>query len=110
MRTGRLGVLISGRGSNLLAIADAIAEGRLDAQIAVVISNREEAPGLDFARQRGIRTISLPSRGSDREVYDRQLIAELCAERVDLICLAGYMRILSGNFIQQFAGRILNIH
>lgn len=108
--SGRLGVLISGRGTNFLAIADAIADGRLDAEIAVVISNRADAPGLELAQKRGIRALSLPSRGSDREVYDRQLIAELCAERVDLVCLAGFMRILSGHFIRHFAGRILNIH
>jgi phosphoribosylglycinamide formyltransferase-1 len=108
--SGRLGVLISGRGSNLLAIADAIEEGRLDAEIAVVISNRAGAQGLVLARQRGLKTLCLPSRSSDREVYDRQLIAELCAAQVDLICLAGFMRILSGHFIRQFAGRILNIH
>jgi phosphoribosylglycinamide formyltransferase-1 len=108
--SGRLGVLISGRGSNFLAIADAIDEGRLDAEIAVVISNRAEAPGLELAQKRGIRALSLPSRGSDREVYDRQLIAELCAKGVDLVCLAGFMRILSGHFIRHFAGRILNIH
>ena len=108
--SARLGVLISGRGSNLLAIADAITEGSLDAEIAVVISNRAEAQGLVLARERGLSTVCLPSRGSDREVYDRQLVAELCGARVDLVCLAGFMRILSGHFIRQFAGRILNIH
>jgi len=107
---GRLGVLISGRGSNFEAIANAIAEERLEAEIAVVISNREEAHGLELARKRGIRAVSLPSRGLDRDSYDRQLIAELCSERVDLVCLAGYMRILSGHFVRHFAGRILNIH
>jgi phosphoribosylglycinamide formyltransferase-1 len=108
--SARLGVLISGRGSNLLAIADAIREGDLDAEIAVVISNRAEAQGLVLARERGISTVCLPSRGSDREVYDRQLVAELCAAQVDLVCLAGFMRILSGHLIREFAGRILNIH
>jgi phosphoribosylglycinamide formyltransferase-1 len=108
--SARLGVLISGRGSNLLAIADATEEGRLDAEIAVVISNRAEAQGLVLARERGLSTVCLPSRGSDREVYDPQLVAELCGARVDLVCLAGFMRILSGHFIRQFAGRILNIH
>ena len=107
---GRLGVLISGRGSNFEAIANAIAEERLEAEIAVVISNREEAHGLELARKRGIRAVSLPSRGLDRDSYDRRLIAELCSERVDLVCLAGYMRILSGHFVRHFAGRILNIH
>jgi len=107
---GRLGVLISGRGSNFVAIADAISGGRLDAEIAVVISNRANAAGLDRARERGLNAVCLPSAGLDREVYDRQLIAELCAARVDLVCLAGFMRILSGHFIRQFSGRILNIH
>jgi phosphoribosylglycinamide formyltransferase-1 len=106
----RLGILISGRGSNMLAIADAIAQGRLQAEIAVVISNREDAPGLALARERGIRAAALPSRGLDREIYDQQLIAELRRNQVDLVCLAGYMRILSGRFIREFHGRILNIH
>jgi phosphoribosylglycinamide formyltransferase 1 len=106
----RLGILISGRGSNFAAIAESIAGGRLNAEIAVVISNRAEAEGLRKARDLGLRAVSLPSQGLDREIYDQQLIAELCASRVDLVCLAGYMRILSGRFIHQFSGRILNIH
>jgi phosphoribosylglycinamide formyltransferase-1 len=106
----RLGILISGRGSNFLAIADAIAAQRLDAGIAVVISNRAEAPGIAAAAGRGLRAVTLPSRGLDREVYDRQLIDELRKSRVDLVCLAGYMRILSGHFIREFHQRILNIH
>ena len=106
----RLGILISGRGSNFLAIADAIAAGKLDAEIAVVISNRADAPGLELARKRGLEAVALPSQGQDREVYDRQMIAELRARAVDLVCLAGYMRILSGHFIREFPGRILNIH
>jgi len=106
----RLGILISGRGSNFLAIADAIAAHRLDAEIAVVISNRAEAPGIAAAAERGLPAVTLPSRGLDREVYDRQLIAELRKSRVDLVCLAGYMRILSGYFIREFHQRILNIH
>ena len=108
--SGRLGVLLSGRGSNLMAIADAIAEGRLNAEIAVVISNRADAGGIVLARERGLPAMCLPSRGTDREEYDRELIRELCDARVDLVCLAGYMRILSGKFIRTFAGRILNIH
>jgi phosphoribosylglycinamide formyltransferase-1 len=108
--SGRLGVLISGRGSNLAAISEAIEHGRLDAEIAVVISNRAGAAGLERARERGLKAVCLPSAGLDREVYDRQLIEELCAARVDLVCLAGFMRILSGHFIRQFSGRILNIH
>lgn len=106
----RLAILLSGRGSNFLAIADAIAEKRLAAEIAAVISNRPDAPGLEAARTREIHAICLPSKGLDRELYDRQLIAELRAHEVDLICLAGYMRILSGYFIREFPLRILNIH
>jgi phosphoribosylglycinamide formyltransferase 1 len=109
-KSGRLGILISGRGSNFAAISESIAQGRLRAEIAVVISNRPEAEGLRLARGLGIHSVSMPSRGLDRDAYDRQLIAELCAARVDLICLAGYMRILSGRFIRHFSGRILNIH
>lgn len=106
----RLGILLSGRGSNFIAIADAIAEKRLDAEIAVVISNRPDAPGLAAARTRSIPALSLPSKGLDREIYDRQLIAAFDAHNVDLVCLAGYMRILSGYFIREFPLRILNIH
>jgi phosphoribosylglycinamide formyltransferase-1 len=108
--TKRLGLLISGRGSNFLAIADAIAGHRLDAEIAVVISNHLEAPGLAAAHQRGLAAVALPSKGLDRETYDRQLIAELQKHRVDLVCLAGYMRILSGHFIREYAQKIVNIH
>jgi len=106
----RLGILLSGRGSNFVAIADAIASGTLDAEIAVVISNRPEAPAIAAATARGLNPRVLPSRGLDREVYDRQLVSELEANRVDLICLAGYMRLLSGYFIRSFPMRILNIH
>jgi phosphoribosylglycinamide formyltransferase-1 len=106
----RLGILLSGRGSNFLAIADAIHEKRLDAEIAVVISNRPDAPGLAAALERGFHAVSFPSKGLDREVYDRQLIEAVRAHHVDLICLAGYMRILSGYFIREFPMRILNIH
>lgn len=106
----RLGILLSGRGSNFLAIADAIAEKRLHAEIACVISNRPDAPGLAAALDRGLHAISFPSKGLDREIYDRQLIEGLRAHRVDLVCLAGFMRILSGQFIRAFPQRILNIH
>lgn len=106
----KLGILLSGRGSNFVAIANSIAEGRLNAEIAVVISNRPDAPGLAIARERGLNAVALPSKGLDREVYDRQLIAELRANNVDLVCLAGYMRLLSGHFIREFPMRILNIH
>jgi phosphoribosylglycinamide formyltransferase-1 len=106
----RLGILLSGRGSNFLAIADAIAQRRLDAHIACVISNRPDAPGLAAAQERGFHAISFPSKGLDREVYDRELAEGLRAHGVDLVCLAGFMRILSGHFIREFPMRILNIH
>src|SRR5260370_22464842 len=106
----RLAILLSGRGSNFAAIADSVGAGRVDAQIAVVISNRPEAPGLEIARSRGLNAVALPSKGLDREVYDRQVIAEIQKYDVDLVCLAGYMRILSGHFIREFPQRVLNIH
>jgi len=105
-----LGILISGRGSNMLAIADSIAARRLDAEIAVVISNRGDAPGIAAARERGFHTLAMVSKGLDREEYDRKLIDELRQKGVDLVCLAGYMRILSGHFIREFQQRIVNIH
>ncbi len=106
----RLGILISGRGSNFRAIADAVEQGRLDAEIAVVISNRESAAGLQIARERGLYAVSLPSRGLDRTVYDRLVIEELRRNQVDLVCLAGFLRLLSAEFIQAFPNRIVNIH
>jgi phosphoribosylglycinamide formyltransferase-1 len=106
----RLGILLSGRGSNFLAIADSIAEGRLSAEIAVVISNREDAPGIAAARERGLNAQVLASKGLDREIYDRQLISVLRENNVDLVCLAGYMRLLSGHFIREFCMKIVNIH
>lgn len=106
----RLGILLSGRGSNFEAIADNIAAGVLPAEIAIIISNREDAAGLERARERGLRAVCLPSRGKDRVDYDRLLIAELEKAGVDLVILAGYMRLLSAEFIQAFPQRILNIH
>jgi len=106
----RLGILLSGRGSNFVAIADAVAAHRVDAEIAIVISNRPEAPGIAIARNRGLNVVVLPSRGIDRETYDAQLSAALDAARLDLICLAGYMRLLSPAFISRYPQRILNIH
>ena len=106
----RLGILISGRGSNFEAIADNVAAGTVEAEIAVVISNRTAAPGLESARRRGLNAVCLPSKGLDREIYDRMLIEELARHDVDLVCLAGFMRLLSGTFIRQFPSRILNIH
>lgn len=106
----RLGILLSGRGSNFEAIAGQVAAGRIPAEIAVVISNRPEARGLQVARQRGLHAVSIPSKGLDREVYDRMLIGELNRNRVDLVCLAGFMRLLSATFVRAFPQRILNIH
>jgi len=106
----RLGILISGRGSNFVAIADAIAAGRLKAEIAVVISNKPDAPGLNKARERYLNAVTLPSKDQARAAYDRLLISELQRHQVDLVCLAGYMRLLGPEFIAAFAGRIVNIH
>lgn len=107
----RLGVLLSGRGSNFEALADSVAAGRIpDAQVAIVIANREGAQGIDRAAPRGIPTRILPSRGLEREAYDRQVVAALRENKVDLVCLAGYMRLLSPYFVQSFPQRILNIH
>ncbi len=106
----RIGILISGRGSNFLAIADHVAAGDLEAEIAVVISNRAEAPGLELARQRGLCAVCIPSKGLDREVYDRMLIEELRSRGVEMVCLAGFMRLLSAAFIREYPNRILNIH
>lgn len=106
----KLGVLLSGRGSNFLAIADRVAAGDIPAEIAVVIANRPQSPGLAAAAQRGLKTLSLPSKGLDREIYDRQLIDALREHGVDWVILAGYMRILSAEFIRAFPQRILNIH
>ena len=106
----RLGILISGRGSNLEAISSQIEDGELDAEIAVVISSRPDARGLEMARARGLVTASIPSKGMDRDVYDRLLLQELQSRQVDFVCLAGFMRLLSAGFIRQFPNRILNIH
>ena len=107
----RIGVLLSGRGSNFEALADSVAAGRIpNAEIAIVISNREGAPGIERATVRGIPAKVIPSKGLEREVYDRQVVSELTAARVDLICLAGYMRLLSPYFVAVFPQRILNIH
>ncbi len=106
----RLGILISGRGSNFEAIADSIASGALEAEIAVVISNRAEARGLEIARQRGLRAVCVPSKGLDRQIYDRMVVEELRRHGVELVCLAGFMRLLSADFIREFPNAILNIH
>ena len=107
----RIGVLLSGRGSNFEALADSIAAARIpNAEIAIVVSNREGAPGLDRAKARGIPTRAIPSKGLEREAYDRQVVAVLNEHKVDLVCLAGYMRLLSPYFVAAFPNRILNIH
>ena len=106
-----LGILLSGRGSNFVAIADSIDGGRVaDARIAVVISNKADAPGIAIARQRGLKAMVIPSRGKTREEHDREIVSALKQHSVDLVCLAGYMRLLSPWFVQQFPQRILNIH
>jgi phosphoribosylglycinamide formyltransferase 1 len=107
----RIGVLLSGRGSNFEALADSIAAGRIpNAEIAIVISNRENAPGIEKARAREIPAQVIPSRGLEREPYDKMVIAALEEKKVDLVCLAGYMRLLSPAFVAAYRGRILNIH
>ena len=102
--------MLSGRGSNFQAIARAVEAGTLDAEIAVVISNRPDAPGLEIARSLGLKAVGLTSKGIDRETFDRQLVALLNEHEVDLVCLAGYMRLLSGYFVRSFPMRVLNIH
>src|SRR5258707_144366 len=109
--TKRIGVLLSGRGSNFEALADSISVGRIpNAEISVVISNREGAPGIDRARARGLATRVIPSKGLEREPYDRLVVAALREANVELICLAGYMRLLSPFFVAAFPQRIVNIH
>jgi phosphoribosylglycinamide formyltransferase 1 len=107
----RIGVLLSGRGSNFEALADSVSAGGIpDAEIALVLSNREGAPGIDRARARGLPTLVIPSKGLEREVYDRQVVLALREAEVELVCLAGYMRLLSPYFVAAFPLRILNIH
>jgi len=109
--THRLGILLSGRGSNFLAIAEGIAQGRLEqAEIAVVISNRGNAPGIAAARSAGFATQVIEARGRQRAEHDAEIVASLQAHQVDLVCLAGYMRLLSAEFVRAFPQRILNIH
>jgi phosphoribosylglycinamide formyltransferase-1 len=106
-----LGILLSGRGSNFVAIADSIDAGRIaDARITVVISNKADAPGIATARQRGLNALVSASKGRPREDHDREVVATLKQHNVDLVCMAGYMRLLSPWFVQQFPQRILNIH
>ena len=106
----KLGILLSGRGTNFAAIAKSVQEGRVQAEIAVVISNRTEAPGIEYARQLGLDARVIPSKGKQREEHDAEVVAVLREKQVDLVCLAGYMRLLSPLFIRSFPSRILNIH
>jgi phosphoribosylglycinamide formyltransferase-1 len=110
MANRRIGILISGRGSNMVALLDAIGEGRLDAEAALVISNVETAAGLDRARERGVETMFISHKGRTREEHDREMIAELRRRDVTLVCLAGYMRLVSPSFVREFQDRVLNIH
>ena len=105
-----LGILLSWRGSNFEAIADNVASRKLDANITIVISNEADAPGIDSAKRRGLNALVIPSKGVPREEHDRAVVAALREHQVDLVCLAGYMRLLSPWFVQQFPNRILNIH
>src|SRR5208337_927123 len=107
----RIAVLLSGRGSNFEALADSVAAGRIpNTEIALVVSNREGAQGIEKARARGIETCVVPSKGLEREAYDKLVVAALKEKKVDLVCLAGYMRLLSPYFVAAFPGRIVNIH
>jgi phosphoribosylglycinamide formyltransferase-1 len=107
----RLGILLSGRGSNFIAIAEAVRAGRLPgAEIAVVLSNKADAPGLKIAGEMGLEAIAVPSAGRKRAEHDAETIARLREHRVDLVCLAGYMRILTAEFVRAFPNRILNVH
>ncbi|HXW56924.1 MAG TPA: phosphoribosylglycinamide formyltransferase [Candidatus Cybelea sp.] len=107
----RIGVLLSGRGSNFEALADSVTSGRIpNAEISIVVSNREAAPGMAKARARGIPAEVIPSPGLEREAYDRLVVSALRRREVDLVCLAGYMRLLSPDFVAAFPHRILNIH
>ena len=109
--TTRIAILISGRGSNLVALADAIQNGTIpNAEIVLVISDKPDAKGLTIAEERGLKTVAIERRGRKREEHDREIVSVLREERVDLVCLAGYMRVLSPYFVDAFKERILNIH
>ena len=110
MAKPKIAIMISGRGSNMAALLDAIREGRLDAEARVVISNIENAAGLTKARQQGVETLVISHKGRAREEHDREIVAELSRRGVSLVCLAGYMRLLSPHFVRSFENRILNIH
>jgi phosphoribosylglycinamide formyltransferase-1 len=106
----KIGILISGRGSNMLALIEATERGELEAEVAVVISNVEGAPGVQKAREHGVETLVISHVGLSREEHERRLVAELKRRGVELVCLAGYMRLLSPYFLSEFPGRVLNIH
>ena len=107
----RIAVLLSGRGSNFEAIAESVRVGRIrDAELTIVVSNRESVGGIERACQRGIEAVVIPSKGKQREEYDREVVALLKEKKIDLVCLAGFMRLLSPYFVQEFRHRILNIH
>lgn len=106
----KLGILISGRGSNMLALIEAAEEGKVNAEIAVVISNTEKAAGLEKAREHGVETLVISHQGLSREEHERRVAAELKRRGVGLVCLAGYMRVLSPYFLSEFPQRVLNIH
>ncbi len=110
MTKPKIAILISGRGSNMIALLDAIRAGRLEAEAALIISNMENAPGLIKAKERGVETLVISHKGRSREDHDREIVSELKRRDVSLVCLAGYMRLLSGFFVQAFENRILNIH
>jgi phosphoribosylglycinamide formyltransferase 1 len=111
VRCARLGILISGRGSNMVALADAVRDGGVpNAEVAIVISDKTNAAGLAKAKERGIETLVIERRGRRRAEHDREIVAALSAKDIDLVCLAGYMRMLSPEFIAAYRGRILNIH
>src|SRR6266849_528553 len=110
-QSARIAILISGRGSNMIALADAVAENRIpNAEVAVVISDQPNAAGLAKARERGIETLTIERRGRRREEHDREIVDALKTREIDLVCLAGYMRVLSAEFLKAFPRRILNIH
>ena len=107
----RIGILISGRGSNMAAITKAVQDGTIaDSEVAVVISDRSKAAGLEIARELGVETVTVLRKGKSREEHDSEIVAELKKRDVELVCLAGYMRLLSPGFVREFPNRIVNIH
>jgi phosphoribosylglycinamide formyltransferase-1 len=110
MEKRRIGILISGRGSNMINLIDATRDGRLDADVALVISNVDSAPGIALAREHGVETIFISHKGRSREEHDTEMAVELAKRSVSLVCLAGYMRLVNPAFIRQFENRMLNIH